>query len=268
MDLSPGLDFETRIFCKPDAPRLLEEALTRPGYRVSTIALGTNTDPYQPAERDRRITRQILEVLADFSHPASIVTKSSLVERDADILEGMARKNLVRVTISVTSLDKALKRRLEPRTAGPARRLETIRTLTARGIPTGSLVAPVIPGLNDHEIENIVAAVAAAGADCAGYILLRLPWEVQPLFEDWLEAHYPMKASKVMNLVRSCRDGQAYDARFGHRMRGNGEYAGLIRRRFSKALRRSGLKYGESSALDTRRFSVPPRAGDQLALTL
>ncbi len=266
VDLSPGIDFETKIFFKPDAARLLESALAKPGYRPRTIALGTNTDPYQPAERNFELTREILDVLAEHRHPVSIVTKSSLVERDIDLLSQMARDNLVRVMISVTTLDRQLKRTLEPRASSPEARLATIRHLVDAGIPTGALVAPVIPALNDHEIEAIVEAVARAGADKAGYILLRLPWEVRPLFENWLDEHYPLRKDKVMNILRSCRGGRDNDPRFGHRMRGSGPYATLIRTRFSAATRRSGLEQGESADLDTSLFSAPARTGDQFSL--
>ena len=266
VDLSPGLDFETKIFFKPDAAGLLRKSLARPGYRCSTIALGANTDPYQPAERRLAITRQILEVMCDFRHPVAIVTKSALVERDLDLLRDLARDNLVRVLLSVTTLDDDLKRVLEPRTASPARRLRTIRRLAAAEIPVGALLAPVIPGLNEHELDRLVAAVAKAGADHAAYILLRLPWEVRDLFVDWLQTHRPLRAKRVMNLLRQFRRGRDNDPCFGSRMRGEGALAELLEQRFAWACRRHNLPTGDRSALNTAAFRRPAGNHAQMCL--
>jgi DNA repair photolyase len=265
LGLSPGLDFETKLVAKLDAAALLERELARPGYRCAPIALGTNTDPYQPVERRLRITRGILEVLARCRHPATIVTKSAAVVRDLDLLAPMARQDLVRVAISVTTLDGALARRLEPRAAAPHGRLEAIRQLSEAGVPAAVMVAPVIPALTDHEIERILEAAAAAGATAAGYVLLRLPHEVKELFEAWLEAHAPKRAAHVLSLVRQCRGGRLYDATFGRRMRGQGPYALLIERRFAAAKRRLGLS-AEKRALRTDRFAPPAPPDAQLRL--
>ena len=266
LGLSPGLDFESRLFAKPDAPRLLARELSRPAYRCRALALGTFTDPYQPVERRWRITRGILELLWSCRHPVSLVTKSALVERDLDLLAPMARENLVQVQLSVTTLDRALARSLEPRAAAPQRRLGALRRLSEAGIPCGVLVAPVIPRLTDHELEAILEAAAGAGARWADYVLLRLPGEVAGLFEAWLEARHPLKARAVMQAVRAARGGQVDDPRFGHRMRGEGEYARLLARRFELACRRLGLGR-ECPPLDTRRFRPPSIAGDrQLSL--
>ena len=265
LGLSPGLDFETRLFAKPHAAALLEAELGKPGYSCRTMALGTNTDPYQPIERERRITRGILEVLNAHNHPVAIVTKSSLVLRDMDILADMAARRLARVYISVTTLSRDLCRALEPRAATPPRRLKTIRALADAGIPTGAMVAPIIPALNDSEIEDILAAVAEAGATSAAYILLRLPHEVSGLFREWLRVHAPLKADHVMSLVRSMRGGRDYDSAWGRRMTGDGPYAELIARRFKLAKQRLGL--GERDwTLDVTGFRPPPRPGDQLSL--
>ena len=265
LGLSPGQDFETRLFAKPDAPALLEQELRRPGYRCRVIALGTNTDPYQPIERAHRITRGVLEVLAAYEHPVGVVTKSALILRDVDVLAPMAARRLARAYLSVTTLDRDLSRRLEPRAATPRRRLETIRKLTAAGIPTGVLVAPVIPALNDGEIEAILAAAAEAGATSASYVLLRLPLEVKDLFKEWLAVHAPLKAGHVMSLVRQMRGGRDYDSTWGRRMTGQGAYAEMIGKRFRVACRRLGLGRRDWS-LDTSRFRPPPRPGDQLSL--
>jgi DNA repair photolyase len=266
LDLSPGLDFESKIYWKPNAAALLRGELARPGYRCEPIAIGANTDGYQPAERELRLTRQVLEVLAECHHPVTIVTKSSLVERDLDLLAPMAAAGLARVMVSVTTLDEELKRRLEPRTASPARRLETIRRLHAAGVPAGVLAAPMIPALNDHELEAILAAAAAAGACSAGYILLRLPHEVAPLFEEWLGQHYPLRKAHVLALLRDMRDGAVSDPRFGSRMRGAGPLADLLRQRFERACRAQGLATDREAALDTAKF-VPPGAREpQLGL--
>ena len=265
LGLSPGLDFETRLIAKPTAARLLEQELRRPGYRVSPIALGSNTDPYQPIERKLRITRQILEVLAAHEHPFTIVTKSALVERDLDLLAPMAEKNLCAVFVSVTTLDGELARRLEPRAAAPYRRLRAIQTLAGAGIPTGAMFAPAIPALNDHEMEAVLEAAADAGARHAGWTLLRLPHEIKDLFKEWLAVHAPGRAEHVVSLIRQSRGGRENDPRFGHRFRGEGEYAGLLARRFGLACRRLGLNR-QHLALDTARFRPPVRVGDQLDL--
>ncbi|MFQ5983992.1 MAG: PA0069 family radical SAM protein [Alphaproteobacteria bacterium] len=265
LGLSPGQDFESRLFAKPDAPALLEEELARLDYRCRVIALGTNTDPYQPIERTYRITRRILEVLAASDHPVGITTKSALITRDIDILAPMAAKGLAAAFISVTTLDRGLARRLEPRAPTPALRLKTVRALTAAGIPTGIMVAPVIPGLTDDEIEAILEAGAAAGATSSAYVLLRLPYEIKDLFREWLAVHAPLKAERVVHLVRSCHGGKDYDSRFGQRKTGSGPYAALIHRRFHLACRRLGLNRRELK-LDSSRFRPPPREGEQLTL--
>jgi DNA repair photolyase len=265
MGLSAGVDFEARLFAKPDAPRLLERELSRPGYKVQPIAIGTNTDPYQPVEKKWRIMRQLLEVLEAAGHPVGIVTKSALVMRDIDVLSRMASKGLARVALSVTTLDRKLARTMEPRAATPERRLEAIRALSDAGIPVSGMVAPVIPGLNDHEIERILDSVKAAGADAAGYVMLRLPIEVSPLFRDWLLRHYPDRYRHVMSLIRSMRGGKDYDAEFGKRMRGTGPYAWQIARRFDLTAKRLGLN-ARKTPLRTDHF-VPPRGeGVQLSL--
>jgi len=273
LGLSPGLDFESRLLVKPDAARLLEAELADPKYRCDIIAMGTNTDPYQPIEQDYRITRQILEVLAAHDHPVSIVTKSALIQRDLDILAPMARRGLVAVGVSVTTLDRGLARRMEPRAATPARRLETIAALTEAGIPTAVMAAPMIPALNDMELERILEAAVGAGARAAGYVLLRLPLEIKDLFGDWLAAHFPDRAARVLKLVRETRGGALYQAEFGTRMRGDGPYAELIARRFEAACRRLSINAEERSAetdrrwqFDTARFRRPARKGDQLTL--
>ncbi len=266
MDLSPGLDFEQKIYTKPDAAAVLRRELSKRGYRCSPITLGSNTDAWQPVERELRITRQILEVLVEFRHPVSIITKSALVERDLDLLQDLARDNLVHVLVSVTTLDDELKRRMEPRTASPRRRIEAIRRLSAAGIPCGVLAAPMIPGLNDHELENILAASADAGARFAGYVLLRLPHEVKPIFAEWLQTQYPLKAAKVLSLIRQVRGGALNDAQFGSRMRGSGPLAALLAQRFAAACRRHGFTRESESALDSTRFRVPAGSGTQLDL--
>lgn len=265
MGLSPGVDFEARLFAKPDAPRLLERELSRPGYKVQPIAIGTNTDPYQPVEKQWRIMRQLLEVLEAAGHPVGIVTKSALVMRDIDILSRMASKGLARVALSVTTLDRKLARTMEPRAATPERRLEAIRALSNAGIPVSAMVAPVIPGLNDHEIERILDSVKAAGADAAGFVMLRLPIEVSPLFRDWLLRHYPDRYRHVMSLIRSMRGGKDYDAEFGKRMRGTGPYAWQIARRFDLTAKRLGLNV-RKAPLRTDHFVPPHGEGVQLSL--
>ncbi|MDQ0455013.1 PA0069 family radical SAM protein [Rhizobium paknamense] len=265
MGLSAGLDFEAKLFAKPDAARLLERELSKPGYKPRTIAIGTNTDPYQPIEREWRIMRQLLEVLREANHPVSIVTKSALVLRDLDILAGMAEKGLARVGISVTTLDRKLARSMEPRASTPTRRLEAVKGLSEAGVPVGVLVSPIIPALNDHEIERILDAAKTAGAREASYVLLRLPLEVSPLFRDWLLQHYPERYRHVMSLIRSMRDGKDYDAEFGKRMKGAGPYAWQISRRFEMATRRLGLGR-RSMQLRDDLFTPPNGSGVQLSL--
>jgi DNA repair photolyase len=265
LGLSPGLDFETRLFAKPDAARLLREELARPGYRCEPINIGSNTDGYQPVEREHRITRSVLEVLRDASHPVAIVTKSALVERDLDLLAPMARENLVSVTISVTTLDNALASRMEPRASAPARRLEAIRRLASAGVPVGVNVAPIIPFLTDHEVESILEAAAAAGARWAGWTLLRLPWEVKDVFRAWLEEHAPLKAAHVMARVNQMRGGRDNDPRFGTRFTGEGLLADLLRRRVRGARERLGLGR-EVPALSCERFRRPARGGQMSLL--
>jgi DNA repair photolyase len=260
LDLSPGLDFETKLFAKPDAPALLRAELGKRGYACDPIALGTNTDPYQPIEREWKVTRRILEVLCEHEHPFTIVTKSALVERDVDLIAPMAAKNMARVYLSITTLDKALARSLEPRAATPPRRLQAIRMLSDAGVPVGVLAAPVIPQLNDRDLEAILEAAAAHGARHAGWIMLRLPLEVAPLFRDWLDAHYPLRAEHVMSVLRQLRGGRDYDARFGERMRGTGPFAELVEKRFALACRRLGLNR-DRAPLDTSRFRPPVPAG-------
>jgi len=265
LGLSPGLDFETRIFAKTNAAELLRRELAAPGYRASAIALGANTDPYQPAERDLRITRSILELLAECDHPFTIVTKNALVERDVDLVAPMAGRRMAHAYISVTNLDVDLARKLEPRASAPYRRLETIRKLTEAGVPVGVLVAPLIPFVTDRFMEEILERAREAGATSAGYILLRLPHEVAPLFKDWLATHFPLKADHVMSLVRQMRGGRDYESAFGVRQTGTGNFAALIAKRFELACERLGLAHGERQALDTTRFRAP-RAGPQLDL--
>ncbi len=240
-DLSPGLDFESRLFAKPDAARLLRAELARPGYRPAPLAIGTNTDPYQPIERDWRITRDVIAVLAAARHPLFITTKSDRILRDIDLLAAMAQDGLVSVAISVTTLDPVLARRLEPRAPAPARRLAAIHALNAAGVPTQVNISPIIPAITDHEIERIMAAAADAQAVRASYILLRLPHEVAPLFRAWLATHFPDRADKVMHMVQSLRGGRDNDPNFGSRMRGTGVWADLIRTRFKKAAAKHGL---------------------------
>ncbi len=265
MGLSAGLDFEAKLFAKPDAPRLLERELSKPGYKVKPIAIGTNTDPYQPIEREWRIMRQVLEVLDKANHPVVIVTKSALILRDIDILKSMAERGLAKVGISVTTLDRKLARTMEPRASTPAKRLEAIKTLSEAGIPVAVMMAPVIPALNDHEIERILDSGKAAGASEASYVLLRLPLEVSPLFRDWLLQNYPDRYRHVMSLVRSMRDGKDYDAEFGKRMKGAGPYAWQISRRFEMATKRLGLMR-RSLHLREDLFISPNSDGVQLSL--
>lgn len=241
LELSPGLDFETRLFAKTNAVELLKEELCRKGYRAKPIAFGTNTDCYQPIERRYKIMRGLLEVLAQCDHPLTLVTKSALVERDIDLLAPMARKKLVKAFVSVTTLDHRLARKLEPRAASPRRRIDTLRALASAGIPCGVMVAPLIPALTDASLEGVLEAGAAAGATMAGWILLRLPNEVRPLFKEWLAAHYPQRADHVISIVRQSRGGRENDPNFGSRMTGSGNFAALIAKRFELACRRLGL---------------------------
>jgi DNA repair photolyase len=263
--LSPGLDFETKLFVKPDAPELLARELAAPGYQPKMIAMGTNTDPYQPIERKWRVTRRILEVLRDANHPVGIVTKSSLVMRDIDILSEMAAKNLAKVALSVTTLDHRLARAMEPRASTPTKRLEAIRTLTNAGIPTAVMVAPIIPAINDSEIERILDAAADAGAKEAGYVMLRLPLEIKDLFREWLNEHFPNKFNHVISLVRDLHGGKDYDSTFGKRQTGSGPYAWSIGRRFELACRRLELNR-RRQRLTTSLFKPPVRSGNQLDL--
>ncbi len=242
LGLSPGLDFESRLYAKVNAPDLLRSELAKPGYTVEPIALGVNTDAYQPCERDYRITRRVLEVLQECDHPVGLITKSSLIERDIDILAPMAAKRLASAAVTLTTLDPAIARTLEPRAAAPARRLRTIRTLTDAGIPVGVSIAPIIPFVTEPDIEKIVEAAFAAGALRVSYVVLRLPWEVAPLFQQWLETHFPDRAARVMNRIRDMRGGKDYDATFGNRMHGEGVWADLIRQRIEKATRRHGME--------------------------
>ncbi len=267
LGLSPGLDFETRLFAKPDAPRLLEAELRHPRYRCAPIAIGTNTDPYQPIERERRVMRGILEVLSAFRHPVTITTKSALVLRDIDILAPMAAQGLAAVSVSVTTLDRDLSRILEPRASVPAMRLEAIRRLNAAGIPTACMVAPVIPFVTDHEFEAIIAAAKQAGATAASYILLRLPFEVKELFEAWLSEHMPQRKERVLDALRRMRGGKLYDATRGLRYTGTGAEAEVLAQRFRLALKRQGLE-NRRLHLDATLFRPPPRPGEQLSLPL
>ena len=269
LGLSPGLDFETQIFHKPDAPQLLREALSRPGYACSTIVLGGATDAYQPFERQQRLTRRLLEVMLETRHPVSVFTKSALILRDLDLWTELARHRLAHVGISLTTLDGPLARQLEPRASSPPARLEAIRRLTAAGIPVSVFVAPLIPGITDHELEKILGAAREHGATSAGYTLLRLPHEVAGLFREWLEWHAPEKSARVMAVLYDLRGGRANDPRFGTRQTGLGHYAELFRQRFELACRRSGLS-DEWPALDTTAFTPPPppQAADERQLSL
>ncbi len=263
LGLSPGLDFESRLTAKVNAATVLERELSRPGYRPETIMLGANTDPYQPVERVRRITRSILEVLCRYRHPVAIATKSALVLRDLDLLRPMSDQRLASVGISVTTLDHRLARTLEPRAASPKRRLEAIRALSDAGVPVSVMAAPMIPFVNDHELERILAAAAEVGATRAGYILLRLPLELKELFEAWLRAHEPLKAERVLARLRDCRSGALYDPAFGVRMTGSGPYAELLEKRFRLACARLGLNQGRAAEapLDAGRFRPSPDGG-------
>ena len=265
MGMSPGLDFESKLFAKPDAARLLDKELSKEGYQARTIAIGTNTDPYQPIEKQYRIMREVLEVLEARNHPVGIVTKSALVMRDIDILSRMAEKGLAKVALSVTTLDRMLARTMEPRAATPTRRLEAIRQLTDAGIPASVMVAPIIPGLNDHQVPQILEAAAEAGARSAGYVLLRLPWSVEPMFLAWLDSHYPLAKPKVEGLVRSMRSGRLYQSGFGERMRGEGPYADGVRATFRVFVKKLQLE-DFLPPLDRSQFRAPRLPGDQLQL--
>ncbi|MCG6903965.1 MAG: PA0069 family radical SAM protein [Rhodobacter sp.] len=265
LGLSPGLDFETRLVARPEAPEVLARELSAPRYVPRMIGIGTNTDAYQPIERTHGIMRAILQVLQAFNHPVGIVTKGTLIEHDLDILGAMGRAGLARAGISITTLDSDLSRRMEPRVPSPLRRLRTIRRLTEAGCPVRVMVSPVIPGLNDHEVESVLRAAREAGAVAASYSLLRLPMEVAGLFRDWLAEHYPDRAARVMKLVRDTHGGRDYDPEFGKRMRGNGAYADLLGQRFRLGCARQGLAR-ELPPLRCDLFRVPPGPGDQLSL--
>jgi len=265
LDLSPGIDFETKLFAKPNAVELLRAEISRRGYVCDAIALGTNTDPYQPIEREWKITRGIIELLAQCDHPLTIVTKSALVERDIDLLAPMATKNLARVYLSITTLDRELARKLEPRASAPPRRLAAVKALASAGIPVGVMTAPIIPQLNDKDMEAILEAAAANGARWAGWVMVRLPHEVKLLFRDWLAEHYPLRAEHIMSVIQQIRGGRDNDPNFGSRMRGTGEFAALLARRFDLACRRLGLNANRDARLDTSLFR-PPRDDAQLAL--
>ncbi|MBN9590496.1 MAG: PA0069 family radical SAM protein [Alphaproteobacteria bacterium] len=265
LGMSPGVDFESRLFAKPDAAKLLARELSAPGYVPKTIAIGTNTDPYQPVERTMRITRSILEVLRDFRHPVAIVTKSTLILRDLDILSEMAEMGLAKAALSITTLDRKLARAMEPRAGTPARRIQAIHALAEAGVPAGVMFAPAIPALNDHEMEAVLTAAKGAGARSAGYVLLRLPLEIKDLFREWLDANVPDRARHVMTLVRSMRGGKDYDSNWNTRMKGTGPYAEMMARRFHMAVKRLGLNQ-PSRPLALGKFRRPPQSGDQLAL--
>ena len=265
MGLSPGLDFESKLFFKPEAARLLEKELSKAGYACGPIHIGGNTDPYQPAERRLRVTRGVIEVLDRFNHPFSIITKNAMMVRDLDLMGPMAERNLVRAAVSVTTLDRKLARVMEPRAATPERRIDTLRQLVAAGVPCAVSVAPIIPGLNDHEVESILERCAAVGVKRAHFTVLRLPLEIKDLFREWLQAERPDRAARVMSLVRQMRGGKDYDSDWGRRMRGEGPIAQMIAARFTVACRRFGLD-GERYAMDTASFRVPPRSGTQMDL--
>ncbi|MEM6376529.1 MAG: PA0069 family radical SAM protein [Pseudomonadota bacterium] len=265
LGLSAGLDFETRLVARPDAPDVLREELSKRSYRVAPIAIGTNTDPYQPIEKALEVTRACLEVLSEFSHPVAIVTKGGLIERDLDILQDMAKRGLVRVGISVTTLDRDLARRMEPRVPSPQRRLSTITALANAGVPVRIMTSPIIPGLNCHEIEALLAAGKEAGAQAATWVMLRLPLEVAPLFREWLSVHFPDRAGRVMSLVRDMHGGRDYASDWGRRMRGSGPYADIIAQRFRVASRRHNLDQRPPD-LRCDLFSVPKAPDAQYSL--
>ena len=268
LDLSPGLDFETKLFAKPNAAALLRAELAKPGYRCDPIAMGTNTDPYQPIEREWKVTRSVIEVLAGCDHPLMITTKGALIERDLDLLGPMAAKGLARVFISIAMLDRELARKLDPRAPTPQRRLAMIKALAEAGVPVGVNVAPVIPQLTDRDMEAILEAAAKAGARYAGWTMLRLPLEVAPLFRDWLAVHYPLRAAHVMSIVRQIRGGRDNEPRFHARMGGQGEFADLVRKRFAIACKRLGLNSDRDPPLDTKRFRPPSALGAAAQLDL
>lgn len=265
LGLSPGLDFETRLIARPEAPEVLERELAKKSYRPATIAIGTNTDPYQPIEAEHGIMRRILEVLEAHDHPVGVVTKGALIERDSDILGRMGKKGLARVGISITTLDRDVARKMEPRVPSPERRLTTIERLTAAGCPVRVMASPMIPGLTDHELEPILSAAADRGAVAASYILLRLPLEVAPLFREWLAEAFPDRAARVIRAVRDSRGGKDYDAEWGKRLKGEGETAELLQKRYRLALKRTGLK-DSLPPLRSDLFAVPSKPGDQLSL--
>lgn len=265
LGLSPGLDFETQIFSKPEAARLLRETFEHPSYAVEPIALGANTDPYQPTEKKLWLTRDLLEVFLEYRHPVSIVTKSTTVLRDLDLLEALARQKLVHVYVSVTTLDSELARRMEPRAASPGGRLRALRILHQAGVSTGVLTSPMIPALNDWELERILEAAAEAGVSQAGYIVLRLPHELKGLFESWLQANYPERVDRVLNGIRALRGGELNNSNFSERMTGRGPYAELLKRRFELALKRFGLNQ-KRLVLRTDLFERPDKPGKQLSL--
>lgn len=262
--MSPGLDFETRLIAKPNAAMRLRQELDKPGYQPATIALGVNTDAYQPIERERRITREVLQVLLEYRHPVSIITKGGLILRDLDLLSELASQGLCSVRVSLTTLDNDLKRIMEPRTAAPATRLKILRELSAAGVPTGIIMGPVIPFVNDHELERVLEAAASAGAKRASWIMLRLPLELDELFQDWLQRHIPQRAEHVMNRIRDLRGGKSYRSEFGQRMTGSGPYADLIRQRFNRQARATGLNREPEPALRTDLFRRP--GGEQMGL--
>jgi DNA repair photolyase len=265
LGLSPGLDFESRLFAKPDAAACLRAELAKPGYRPRPIAFGTNTDPYQPLERRLKITRQLFEVLAETKHPITITTKSDLVLRDLDILVPMARDNLVSVALSVTTLDPKLARVMEPRAAAPRRRMAAIEQLAKAGVPASIMTAPLIPAINDHELEGLLEAAAKVGARGAGYVLLRLPLEIKELFEEWLDQHFPDRKKRVLDLIRQMRGGKLYDSRWGTRQTGEGPVADLLRKRFKRAARQFGLDTPRPP-LDVMKFRAPPADSRQMTL--
>ncbi|WP_368086249.1 PA0069 family radical SAM protein [Nitrosospira multiformis] len=270
LGLSPGLDFERKIFAKINAPELLRRELAKQSYVPEPIALGVNTDAYQPCERDLRLTRRVLEVLRECEHPVALISKSSLMERDMDLLSDMASRRLAVAAVTITTLDPAVARTLEPRASAPARRLRTIRTLADAGIPVGVSVAPVIPFVTEPDLERVLTAAAEAGAINAGYVMLRLPWEISPLFRQWLEAHFPDRAARVMSRIRDIRGGKDYDSSFGRRMRGEGIWADLIRQRFDKTVKRLGLNAHSRrfKRLDSSRFRAPAITNSIKSVTL
>ncbi|MDR5757761.1 PA0069 family radical SAM protein [Caballeronia sp. LZ035] len=259
LGLSPGLDFESRIYAKVNAPELLKRELAKPNYEPEPIALGVNTDAYQPVERDLRLTRRVIEVLHDYGHPFAAITKNSLIERDIDLLAPMAERGQVMAAITITTLDADIARTLEPRASTPSRRLRTVRALADAGIPVGVSIAPVIPFVTEPDLERVLEACAEAGATSASYIVLRLPWEVAPLFKDWLAAHFPDRAERVMSRVRDMRGGKDYDSNFSTRMKGEGLWADMLRQRFRQATRRLGLNARQRGILDMSEFQCPEK---------